>query len=110
MEKDLIQFELDGKPVIIEFENLEEERGMQRVSRNSDGVAESKTKFTKALELVKPVAGAVMDSVRGMNTPDEIGLEFGLKFGAKAGVIFTSADSEATFKLSLKWKNEKPGE
>ncbi len=42
-----------------------------------------------------------------MNTPDEIGLEFGLKFNAKTGVIFASADSEATFKVSLKWTNEK---
>ncbi|MCP4459041.1 MAG: hypothetical protein GY816_13615, partial [Cytophagales bacterium] len=87
--------------------NIEDEQSTQRVSRNKEGVVEAESKFTKALAHVKPVASAVMDSVREMNTPDEIGLEFGLKFGAKAGVIFTSADSEATFKLSLKWKNEK---
>ena len=40
-----------------------------------------------------------------MNTPDEIGLEFGIKFNAKAGAVFASVDSEATFKVSLKWKN-----
>jgi len=40
-----------------------------------------------------------------INTPAEINLEFGVKFNAKAGFIFASADSEATFKVSLKWKN-----
>ena len=38
-----------------------------------------------------------------MNTPDEIALEFGLKFNAKTGVIFASADSEATFNSTIKF-------
>ncbi len=37
----------------------------------------------------------------------EIGLEFGIKCNARAGVaVFASVDSEATFKVSLKWKNK----
>ncbi|MCK7576896.1 MAG: hypothetical protein MZV65_14195 [Chromatiales bacterium] len=41
-----------------------------------------------------------------MNTPTEIGLEFGVKFSAKAGAIIASVDSEAVFKVSLKWSNK----
>jgi hypothetical protein len=40
-----------------------------------------------------------------MNSPAEIGLEFGIKLNAKAGAIFASVDSEATFKVSIKWRN-----
>ena len=49
----------------------------------------------------------VLQAFREMNTPDEIGLDFGIKFSAQAGAIFASVDSEATFKVSLKWKNPK---
>ena len=47
----------------------------------------------------------MLESFKEMNTPDEIDLEFGIKFNAKAGAVFASVDSEATFKVSLKWKN-----
>lgn len=47
----------------------------------------------------------LLDNLKELNTPDEINLEFGLKFGAKAGAIFASADSEAVFKVAIKWKN-----
>ena len=54
-----------------------------------------------------PAAELVLNAFREMNTPDEIGLEFGVKFNASAGAFLASAGSEATFKVSLKWKNEK---
>ena len=38
--------------------------------------------------------------------PTEIELEFGVKFNAKAGAIIASVDSEATFKVALKWVNQ----
>jgi len=57
---------------------------------------------------IKPAAEAVLNAFREMNTPDEIALEFGLKFTAKAGAVFVaSAGSEATFKVALKWKNDR---
>ena len=38
--------------------------------------------------------------------PSEAQVEVGFKFSAKAGVILASADSEATFKVTLKWKTD----
>ena len=55
---------------------------------------------------IKPVAKALFGAFEEFNNPQEIQLEFGVKFSAKAGVIFASADSEATFKVSLKWQNK----
>lgn len=105
--KEMIEFELeDGTRIWIEGE--EESRGMQRVGRGDGNKDEKKAgKFTKALAGIKPAAETVLNSFREMNTPDEIGLEFGMKFSAKAGAVFASADSEATFKVSLKWTNPK---
>ena len=107
--KELVEFQLNdssGDTVTIEIENLDENKTPRRVSRDgSTETLKSDKRFDQVLSAVKPVANAVIDSLKDIDRPEEIGLEFGLKFGVKAGIIFTSADSEATFKLSLKWKN-----
>ena len=105
--KKLIEFELDGQSVYIEAEETNPE-GMRRVSRGGENETEkADSLFVDAVDRIKPAAEVILKAFREMNTPDEIALEFGLKFNAKTGVIFASADSEATFKVSLKWTNEK---
>ena len=99
---------MDGQPVYFETE-ISEAEGMQRVSRGEgEGETEkASSRFADAVARIKPAAEFILNAFREMNTPDEIGLEFGIKFNAKAGVVFASTDSEATFKVSLKWKNTK---
>jgi hypothetical protein len=104
--KKMIAFEMDDQPVYVEAEVSEME--MQRVSRGGDNEPVSAdSRFVDAVAKIKPAAEVVLKAFQEMNTPDEIGLEFGLKFNAKTGVVFASADSQATFKVSLKWTNEK---
>ena len=107
--KKLIEFELDGLPVYVEAEMSETEEGMRRVGRGSgeDGTEKATAGFTEAVARIKPAAEVVLNAFREMNSPDEIELEFGLNFSAKAGVVFAATDSSATFKVSLRWKNEK---
>jgi len=106
--KKLIEFELDGQPVYVEAEMSETEKGLQRVSRSGDDEPErAESRFADAVARIKPAAEVVLNAFREMNTPDEIALEFGLNFSAKAGVVFAATDSSATFKVSLKWKNER---
>ena len=105
--KERIEFELDGQPVYIEAD-VSEPEGMRRVSRGGDNESKkAEILFIDAVNRIKPAAEVVLNAFREMNTPDEIALEFGLNFSAKAGAIFTSADSSAAFKVSLKWTNEK---
>jgi hypothetical protein len=104
--KKLIEFELDGQPVYVEAE-VSEAEGVRLVSQGgNDEPEKAAARFTEAVARIKPAAEVVLNAFREMNTPDEIGLEFGLNFSAKAGVVFASADSSATFKVSLKWKND----
>ncbi|KKO18628.1 MAG: hypothetical protein DCC43_16005 [Candidatus Brocadia sp.] len=108
--KKIIPFDLDGSPVYIEVEDVQEtSAGFQRVARDNEEKGKSENRFTDAITKVKPAAEAVLKMFQEMNTPDEIGLDFGIKFNAKAGAVFASVDSEATFKVSLKWKNKKEG-
>jgi hypothetical protein len=92
--KRLIQFELDdGTPVFVEIEDREER---QRVGRGEGAVEGAESRFTEV----------VLQTFRELSTPGEIALEFGIKFNAQAGAIIASVDSEATFKVSLKWANK----
>jgi len=104
--KKMIAFEMDDQPVYVEAEVSEME--IERVSRggNNEPIS-ADSRFVDAVAKIKPAAEVVLKAFQEMNTPDEIGLEFGLKFNAKTGVVFASADSQATFKVSLKWTNEK---
>jgi len=105
--KKMIAFEMDGQPVYVEAE-IGEAEGMQLVSQGRENEPlQAESRFVDAVARIKPAAEVVLKAFQEMNTPDEIGLEFGLKFNAKTGVVFASADSEATFKVSLKWTNEK---
>ncbi len=106
-KKELIEFEMDGQPVYVEVEPSG--AGPRRVSRGGGGEKAEK-RFKDAIARIRPAADALLTSFKEMNTPDEIGLDFGIKFNARAGAVFASVDSEATFKVSLKWKNVKEAE
>ncbi|MCI5228291.1 MAG: hypothetical protein D3918_16960 [Candidatus Electrothrix sp. AX2] len=104
--KQLVEFDLNGQPIYVETE-ISEQQGIELVGRGKEDEPEKATdSFEKVISRIQPAAELVLNSFKEMNSPDEIELEFGLKFNAKTGVIFASADSEATFKVSLKWSNK----
>lgn len=102
-DKYFVEYKLeDGGTILIESKD---EHGIERVS-DDDNTRAASEKFESAVSSIKPVAKALFGAFEEFNNPQEIALEFGVKFSASAGVIFASADSEATFKVSLKWQNK----
>jgi len=87
-------------------ETAEDTASGQRVSKSREGIEEAEKSFTDAVAHIKPAAEKVLQAFREMNSPNEIKLEFGIKLSGKVGAIFVSADSEATFKISLTWRNQ----
>lgn len=106
--KDLVEFELNGEKVFVEVEGQQSSDFLDEGFRG-ESFEQGNRKFLDAVKSVKPAAEAILEIFKGVQGPDEIGLEFGLKFNAKVGVVLASADSEATFKLSLKWTDSKKG-
>jgi len=104
----LVEFELeDGTSVCMEVDEPTPSGPKKAGGEGADGEPVKVGRFRKALEQVRPAAEMVVEAFREVNTPAEIGLEFSLKFNTKVGsFLFASADSEASFKVSLKWKNE----
>lgn len=60
-----------------------------------------------ALEQVRPAVEDMIDVFRAVATPEEVAVEFSLKFNGRVNAFVFSSDSEATFKVSLKWTNQK---
>ncbi len=112
--KKLIQFTTtDGNNFFVEIDEpvaAEAVRGYSEQG-NTRGVLETaKQSFNDALKPLKEISNSIIDSVRQIsNAPDEVEVELGLKFSAQAGIILTSLDSEANFKITLKWQKNKTG-
>lgn len=104
----VLEIELeDGTPVYVETADTGVSSDLRRVSRGAGDILKADSRFEEAIGRIRPAAQALLDSLRELNTPEEVSLEFGLKFNAKAGAIIASVDSEAVFKVSIKWKNPK---
>ncbi len=106
----IAQFTLqDGTEVYVEVPELSSGTAVEEVAlgeevyRVAEGAAGS---FEKALDRVKPVADAVINRVvSGLATPvGEVEVKFGFKLTTDAGVLFCSVGGEATFEVTLKWK------
>jgi hypothetical protein len=95
----------DGSDLFIEVADLAQNEPVRGGSAESRGIIESaQQSFEKALHPLKEVSNSIINCIKDIaNAPNEVEVELGLKFTAKAGIILTSLDSEAHFKISLKW-------
>ena len=94
-----------GTPIMIEVVNKEDFGDTLRSgNRNLEVVDTIDQSFNAVIEPIKAIADDISRKMTSLEyCPNEIGLEFSLKFSAKVGIIVTSIDSEANFKVSLKW-------
>ena len=105
--KQLVEFQLeDGSNVIFETaaDDYSGDDDMELLAAdNNNEPRQANEKFEKVASRIKPAAEIVLNALKELNSPSEIAIEFGVKFSAKTGVIFASADSEASFNVSIKW-------
>jgi hypothetical protein len=106
MSNQLVKYEIDGGYIYIEAAKQIYSADIDTdISNDGVDVADG-GKFDFVIQNIKPVADVLLKALKELNEPTDVELEMGLKFGAKTGVIFASADSEATFKVTLKWHNK----
>jgi len=64
--------------------------------------------FEAALDKIRPAAAAIIEELQDLSrAPSEIGIEGGIKIGAKGNAFIASTDTEANFKVTLKWQANK---
>lgn len=95
-----------GTPIVIEVANPDGYGDTLRSgNRNLEVFDTMDQSFNTVIDPIKAIANDISKKMTLLeHCPNEIGLEFSLKFSAKVGIIVTSIDSEASFKVSLKWK------
>jgi hypothetical protein len=103
--KKLLKIKLgNDEEIFIEANANDTDGDYTKRSKNSE-IIEVDENFETLISKVKPVSEILMESLKDLNNPEEIEVSFGLKFGGKAGIVFASVDTEATFNLKIKWKN-----
>ncbi|MGD1906571.1 MAG: CU044_2847 family protein [Leptolyngbyaceae cyanobacterium] len=110
MDKALAQFELeDGSTFLIQVPEPESEDALEPVAIDGQMIYQATQKFEAALDVVKPVASAVLSRLKdGLTTPaDEVEVKFGLNLSVDSGVIFATVGGGVNFEVTLKWQGNK---
>ena len=90
-----------GVPVLVEVDD--DDLGVERASRGSDGVLAAGDRIEDALARVRPAAQAVLAEMRGL-APDKVSVEFGIKLSAGAGAVIAKTEAEGHFTVVLEWE------
>ncbi|MDQ7091546.1 MAG: CU044_2847 family protein [Methylococcales bacterium] len=110
----MIEFKLDnGESAFMQLEESEVQtqtpkqvsRGGSRRGPEESDIITAPRSFDDAIKSIAPIGKSLISSLKDINTPDEISLEFAISFNGKAGVVFSSVESKASFKVNIKWKN-----
>jgi hypothetical protein len=103
--KKLIKFRAaSGPDVLIEVD--EDAEGMGQVGREDHVADLTQETFERAMSGIRPITDRIMSTLRDLNNPEELALQFGIKLSAEAGVILASASAEANISVTMKWKND----
>jgi hypothetical protein len=108
--KQLVEYPLDGGGTIfVEVDVPESEAGLVRAARPGEVASRATQTFQEAIEGVKPTAEIVSTSLLAKlrsipNPPAEVSIMFGLSVSAAAGVVLASAGAQATFEITLIWR------
>lgn len=112
MAEGKVQFDLDdGQILLVETDMPDDEsvtEGFNLVSNSEDEekIVKSSKQFQDVAKGIAPVANTILESLKAMNSPQEIQLEFGVKLDFASNVLIAKASTEANFKIMLKWENK----
>ena len=90
----------DGASLLVEVDD--DAPGLERISRDSAGIAEAGQRLDDALAAARPAIRSVIDSIKAL-APDEYEVEFGVKLNAEAGVIVAKTAVEGHFNVKVHW-------
>jgi len=97
---DLVRFETSSGTLLVEMDQAS--FGVERVSRDRNGVIEAGQRLDDALRAAEPTIRAIMRTLQEM-LPDEYEIEFGIKLNAEAGVVVAKTAAEGHFAVKCGW-------
>ncbi|GHJ47139.1 hypothetical protein Cs7R123_44810 [Catellatospora sp. TT07R-123] len=104
---ELVRFQTDeGAELVVEVDD--DAPGLERISRDSHGVAQATRDLEAALAQVQPSLRRVVAMVRSLS-PDSHEVEFGLKLNAEAGAVIAKTSIEGHFVVRMTWEGRQRG-
>lgn len=103
----LVQFDAgEGETILVEVEDVQSE-GIKPVSKRPGEVAaQAKQTFDEALKNLTPMIKGVKQRLDALTDPaDEVEVKFSVKLSGEVGAVVTKVGGEATYEITLKWKN-----
>ena len=104
-----VKFDLgDGQALFIETDMPDDDLASELTFASSEeegNFVKSSKQFAEVAQNIAPVANTILESLKDINSPKEIQLEFGVKLDVASNVLIAKASTAANFKIMLKWEN-----
>lgn len=104
----LVEFDLgDGESILMEVDEVDSD-DIEPVSKEPGEVAaKARETFDKALSGLTPMVKSLKRRLDALNDPaDEVEVKFSVKLTGEVGAVVTKVGGEATYEITLKWKNQ----
>lgn len=104
----LVKFDVgDGQTVLIEVEEVKSEQIKPVSKLPGDMAAKARKTLSEALDGIEPMVRTLKQRLNALTDPeDEVEVKFGVKLSAEIDAVVTKLGSEATYEITLKWKNK----
>lgn len=98
----IVEYQLsDGSHVRIQ---ATEPKGSAAKRSADKQISKATDTFKNSMKSLRQTVDETLQELRSINNTSEIIMELGVKFSAEAGIFLASVDSEATFKVQVKWR------
>jgi hypothetical protein len=91
---EILRYEVGSGTVLVEVED--DSFGVERPSRNEQGILDAGRRLEDALSAVRPAARAAAEVMKELG-PDHLELQFGVKLAGEAGAIIARTSAEGHF-------------
>jgi hypothetical protein len=97
---EVLRYEVGSGTVLVEAD--ENSYGVNRPSRNEQGIVDVGRRLEDALASVRPAARAVLEAMAEL-TPEQMEIEFGVRLAGDAGALIAKGTADAHFVLRMSW-------
>jgi hypothetical protein len=104
----LVEFDVgDGQTVLVEVEDVESGE-LEPIAKSPGELAiKARQTLSEALNDITPMVRNLKKRLTAVTDPgDEVEVKFSVKLSGEVGAVVTKVGGEATYEITLKWKNQ----
>ncbi len=104
----LVEFDVgEGQTILIEVEEVESEEITPVSKAPGEIAAKARKTLSEAIDDIAPMVRTLKRKLNAMTDPeDEVEVKFSVKLSGEIDAVVAKMGSEATYEVTLKWKNK----